>query len=118
MQTDRPSALPVLDQDHLRSLEKFLDIDLTFIATEFTKNCGVAIDAMSLAAAEDNPVRVRQIAHQMFGASHSLGMLQLAEAFAVAENKFHSDDLLAENWFEATRRLLETACDLITKRSS
>lgn len=117
MQTDRPSALPVLDLDHLTSLEKFLDQDLTFIATEFTKSCESAIDAMSVAAAEGDPVRVRQLAHQMLGASRSLGMLQLAAAFAVAENKFHPDDLLTEDWFEATRRLVETAREMIAKRS-
>ncbi|MEY3894790.1 MAG: hypothetical protein RLZZ214_309 [Verrucomicrobiota bacterium] len=100
------------------SLEKFLNQDLTSVATEFTKDCERAIHAMSLASASDDPIQVRQIAHQMLGASHTLGMLQLAEAFAIAENESHSDGFLDGGWFKATRRLLEAACHSIAKRGS
>lgn len=118
MPPPHPAGLPVLDPERLMELEKFLDQNLTSIAAEFLKNCDQAIEAMAVAVAADDPVQVRRIAHQMLGASQSLGMLQLAATFARVADDSPQADRLDDAWFESTRCLLEAAREAVAGRAS
>lgn len=116
MQTNGPSAPSVLDDHYLAFLEEFLGQDLTPLVTAFAAECAQAMTALSQAAENADFDRVRQIAHQMVGASNSLGLRPLAAAFEDAETQFHSQDFLAEDWFQATRQLLESLNQTIASR--
>jgi HPt (histidine-containing phosphotransfer) domain-containing protein len=118
MENNGPPEHPIFDPSRLATLEAFLNQDLTPIALSFLKECGTSVESMERAWAEGDLKQIRHHAHQMRGASSSLGMLQLAAAFTYAENESDSNHPLPYEWFAATARLVAAACEMVAKRSS
>lgn len=95
-------GLPVLDLTLLGALLGFLGPTLEVIYGDFIKECASSIDLLEMESAVGDLHRAAQIAHQMFGACSTLGMLRLAAAFAAVEGR----QSIPLEWVMETRGLL------------
>lgn len=100
------SELPLLDRGLLERLAAYLGSGLESIYGNYSRDCTAAIDLLEIEAAGGDFDRISQIAHQMLGASLTLGMARLASAFAVADEAAKNRQVPQQEWVMETRGLL------------
>jgi HPt (histidine-containing phosphotransfer) domain-containing protein len=100
------SEVPLLDRGLSEGLAAFLGLRLGSIYGAYSRDCAAAIDLLEIEAAGGDFQRIGQIAHQMLGASLTLGMVRLASAFAVADEAAKDCQVPQQEWVVETRGLL------------
>lgn len=81
----------------------------------YFKECAHSIDLLEIESAGGDPDRAGQIAHQMLGASSTLGMLRLAAAFASVGEEAEDRQLPQHEWIVEVRSLLDLSREAIHK---
>ena len=98
--------LPLLDRALLKGLVAYLGSGLEAIYGNYARECAASLDLLELEAAGGDFHRIGQIAHQMLGASLTLGMVRLAAAFAVVDEAAGNRQVPQQEWVVETRGLL------------
>jgi hypothetical protein len=96
----------VLDMALLGRLLEFLGQDLKSIYVSYFNECATALDSLDVESDKGSLFRAGRIAHQMLGASSTLGMLGLAASFAAVGESVANQQLPRSEWIKETRALL------------
>jgi len=103
-----PFEIPVLDLARMASFEKLIGPVYLSIYAGFFADCAKAIDVIGQAAGDDFE-SVRRTAHKMKGSAATVGMLQLATLFELAEESAGSRRCRAADWSTEAKFLLARA---------
>ncbi len=94
---------------------EFLGQDLKAIYENYFKECATSIDLLEKESAGGNLLRAGRIAHQMLGASSTLGMLGLAAAFAAVGEAAADQRLPRQEWIVELRELLVLSMEAVNE---
>lgn len=98
-------------------LEKNIGSALQRICEKFFVDCSAALDNLSALVSSDQLEETRKLAHQMKGASVSLGLPRLESHFREIEEAAANGTGLPPDWLQTARSALDEAESGIAERN-
>lgn len=114
---NRYSDLPILDLERLAMLEKNIGAALQRICEKFFIDCSAALDDLAEMVDSGNLEEARKLAHQMKGASVSLGLPRLESHFRTLEFAAAEGSGIPKDWYPAALLALEEAKEGVEQRN-
>lgn len=112
------SDAPILDVARLDMLEKNVGPALHRICERFLSDCANALENLAVTIQAKNHEETRKLAHQMKGASVSLGLPRLEFCFRYLEETARAGSEIPEYWHGATVRCLEDVTKALEARAN